>query len=396
MTWIDAFCTSGFRAGHWFALLAAALVLCGACGTRSQVLGAGWEGSAGAGPDEGIGGRATQLRDAGSDVPADARPDASVISVDSGLLPDASVFDAGADVSVRDAAPDVSVYDSGPDALEDARADAELDASEDADASDPPPPPCIYDWECDDAVVCTYDLCDRATARCYHTPVDDWCPTGHHCTLEHGCETYVIANSAYVLYRVTVPSGDIFEIGSLTEDGRVASRQIGDVARHPNGTLLAADFSHVFVISDTGEIIETVADHDATINALGCTAGGTVFAAGGDTIYHVDIALGVVDVVARLPEGSRSSGDLVFMDDRILVTTRDTAPTDVLVSIDPSTGEVVELGELGYSCVYGLVAVGSLLYGFECNGHILNINPWTAETVELSDTDIAFRGAAPL
>lgn len=75
----------------------------------------------------------------------------------------------------------------GVDAGTDAGTDA--DAGADADAGDPSlGPPCKDDAQCNDAVPCTFDVCDAELGRCRYTPDDSKCQDQVFCDGLEVCE----------------------------------------------------------------------------------------------------------------------------------------------------------------------------------------------------------------
>lgn len=69
------------------------------------------------------------------------------------------------------------------------------DAGIEADAEDERPPevdptlggPCTEDTQCDDAVPCTFDSCDKSLLRCRNTPDDSQCADDSHCNGREKC-----------------------------------------------------------------------------------------------------------------------------------------------------------------------------------------------------------------
>ena len=73
----------------------------------------------------------------------------------------------------------------------DAGADAR-DAATEADAVDPTlGGPCTEDAQCDDAIPCTYDACDRTLSRCRNTPDDAQCADPEYCNGREVCRLRV-------------------------------------------------------------------------------------------------------------------------------------------------------------------------------------------------------------
>ena len=106
----------------------------------------------------------------------------------------------------------------------------------------------------------------------------------------------------------------------------------------------------------------------------------------------------VADVVARLPAGWVASGDIAFVDGRMLVTATDVPSSetgsDQLVEIDLAAGTARLLGPTGYPCIWAVAAFGPTLYGFTCAGDLLRIDPFTGAAERLRSLGLRIGGAA--
>ena len=117
---------------------------------------------------------------------------------------------------------------------------------------------------------------------------------------------------------------------------------------------------------------------------------------GGGNIRRVDIASGRVTDVAAYPAGTFSSGDLAFVEGRLVATASagGTFSTDVLVEVDLTSGTSRVLGETGFGCIWGLAAYGAALYGLTCGGLIVRIDSRTGAATMFSSSTGEFWGAA--
>ena len=79
----------------------------------------------------------------------------------------------------------------------------------------------------------------------------------------------------------------------------------------------------------------------------------------------------------------------------IVVTVTDGTPNsaDTLLSIDLTTMTTTLVGSTGFPCVWGLATYGTQLFGFTCQGHILEIDPATAHSTILASPGNYFCGA---
>jgi hypothetical protein len=96
-------------------------------------------------------------------------------------------------------------------------------------------------------------------------------------------------------------------------------------------------------------------------------------------VYRIDVTTGAHTIVATLgtiEEPLEASGDLVFLDGRLLLTAfRPDDDFDVLaeVDLDAETTEIV--GSIGADCVWGLAVHDRTLFGLTCDGELLEIDP---------------------
>jgi len=124
-----------------------------------------------------------------------------------------------------------------------------------------------------------------------------------------------------------------------------------------------------------------------------------LFGAGqNDRIVAMDRDTGTSDVVARLPEGWVASGDIAFVDGRMLVTATDVPSSEIgsdqLAEIDLSRGTARLLGPTGFPCIWALAAFGPTLYGFTCHGDLLRIDPFGGAAERLRTLPLRIGGAA--
>jgi hypothetical protein len=112
----------------------------------------------------------------------------------------------------------------------------------------------------------------------------------------------------------------------------------------------------------------------------------------------MELETGASAVVATLPTGWVASGDIAFVDGRMLVTITDMAASETadnqLAEIDLKTGTARILGPTGFPCIWGVAAFGSLLYGFTCHGALIRIDAMTGRGELLRELGLRIGGAA--
>lgn len=223
---------------------------------------------------------------------------------------------------------------------------------------------------CDDGVACTVDRCEEP-GRCAAATDDGRCPISHRCDAARGCVARALANAGDTLYEVELPSGALRPLARI--------RAFTDVALHPDRTLWAVTVDGALYRFDAASNFPSiVAATGQPLTALDASPAGELFAAGRFGLFRIDRDTGAATRVARFPDGLEASGDLAFLEGRLLVSAR-TGPAalDDLVEFDLATGSARTLGPIGSRCVWGLAAFGATLYGLTCTGDVLRLDPAT-------------------
>jgi hypothetical protein len=244
------------------------------------------------------------------------------------------------------------------------------------------PPACSDSWSC---IVAA---CQEGTRSCSYTPNDKLCPVSHACDPVLGCQAraFAIDNIGNVL-DVRLPSGITKVIGS-------SGVGLTDIALAPDGRLFGVDFGSASEIDPTTGLATPLSTFTSwSINAMDAAPDGTIYVAGGPSLYTLDLASGTLVLVMSFNQG-QSSGDLAFVNGRLLLTVSGYAPNDYLVELDPVAQTSRIVGDTGYYCIYGLAAFGSTLYGMTCTGQVLSLDTDTGKGTVLQETDIDFWGAS--
>ena len=193
----------------------------------------------------------------------------------------------------------------------------------------------------------------------------------------------VFAESSNNLYAVTPFStgGDVL-IGPI-QTSRGARPEITDIAWNDlDRSLYGVSFEALYQIDRTTGLahrIGTTLDV-ADVNALAFDASGNLYSATdtGDFVF-INISTGRASVIGTFGNGYESSGDLAFGPDGSLFGTVKVPgrTTDVLISVNPSTGKATEIGETGYRDVFGLFFVEDQLYGVTAENLLITIDTQT-------------------
>jgi hypothetical protein len=318
--------------------------------------------------------------------------------------------DGGAEAQV-DAAAD-SVADAPLDSTPDTAPDSAVDAPEEpmpcTAATDctsttycAPTPTCdpmmgcVYlPRNCDDGIDCTDDACNEQAMQCTHTADDSKCPDTELCSPLRACYPFVYSMASDGnLYEVAVPSGELVEVGSPGADPF-------DVALTSDSTLYATD-SYVLYTLDRATGASTAVASILPLNmydGLGSFPPDTLYAAADvPEIFQIDPMGGTSTMIAPLPSGYRSSGDLTTLAGVLYLTLASTAAgstTGSLATVDLSALTTTVIGDTGFACVYGLGTLGTTIYGLTCQGAVLTIDPTSGQATMVGMANAAFLGAA--
>jgi len=244
---------------------------------------------------------------------------------------------------------------------------------------------------CDDGIACTVDGCTDPDG-CTHEPDPGLCPISHRCDRVRGCVAQALIHDSSALYQVDLPSGDFSRLTSLPA-------RLTDIALASDRRLYGVNFDSVYEVDERLGGVRPLFPSPGALVALEEGPEGVLFGAGqDDRIVAMDRTTGATDVVARLPAGWVASGDIAFVDGRMLVTATDVPSSetgsDQLVEIDLATGTARLLGPTGYPCIWAVAAFGPTLYGFTCAGTLLRIDPFTGAAEPLRELGLRIGGAA--
>ncbi|MFK7999836.1 MAG: hypothetical protein AB8H86_09575 [Polyangiales bacterium] len=242
---------------------------------------------------------------------------------------------------------------------------------------------------CDDGIECTVDVCEEPIG-CTHQPDDTLCPVSTRCDVDAGCIARAFVHDEFGLWSVDLPSG---------RSERVANFPVfTDIALGPDGTLYAVDFAGIYTYDRFRGFAELIIPTTRELVALDIGPDGALYGAAlDDEVVRYEIGSGRQEVVGRFPPGWVSSGDIAFVGSRLLATISDNpasmTATNALCEIMPDgRGEII--GMLGQTCLWGLAAFGSDLYGFSCGGELYAIDSERGTIRLLTSFGFPARGAA--
>lgn len=226
---------------------------------------------------------------------------------------------------------------------------------------------------CDDGVDCTEDVCDELLG-CGVVPDADRCPLSHRCDPVRGCVARALVHDTDGnLFEVDLPGG---------EERFLAATEmpLTDVALHPDGRTFALSSRSLFAIDERDGAATFIGSIDQQV-ALDVMADGALVSAGRALVRRVDPETVASEVIGRFPPGFEASGDIAFVRGRMLVTGTTTpgrvGPPDVLFEVPGAGATLVAVGSIGFACVWALAPFGDTLYGLDCMGQLLEIDPDT-------------------
>ncbi len=266
---------------------------------------------------------------------------------------------------------------------------------------------------CDDGIACTIDICDLAFDTCDNAPCDGlcddfiFCDGVERCDNARGCvdgppacETG-IACAISTCNELVETCTHSFPLACEPPDVHILvtddTGALWDVApfETPAQTLIAdsngtthldiAVLGDRWFAADGAGIRELIPFTNFVIADLG-VGGPNSMAAGPDgmlylasnPVFRVDPDAGTQTVIGNLPAGHNSSGDVVFLGERMFVST-DSSCGGALVEFDTQTGVSTVLGGDGLGCVYGLANVDDVIYVVNCDGKIGTFDPDSGE-----------------
>lgn len=217
----------------------------------------------------------------------------------------------------------------------------------------------------------------------------------------------VFAESRNYLYAISPSAaGTDVLIGPIQTSGG-ARPDVTDIAFDENtGVLWGISFTQLYRIDPLTARATPVGSGLGVggANALAVDSRGRLFSATTDgSFLTVDTESGRARAVGPYGSGYRSSGDLAFRPDGVLfgAVSSSARQSDVLIRVNPLTGAATEVGDIGYSDVYGLFFVENSLCGVTANSELilidtargrgtlirrLSFSAWGAQSVDLETT----------
>ena len=210
--------------------------------------------------------------------------------------------------------------------------------------------------------------------------------------MSEGCAAYSAddVSSLYLTFVRGSRVGESVHIGPvITSQGSIA---LTDIALSPSGALWGIDDTSAFYRIDPVSAAATYIGRVGTVvNGLVVGSDRTIYASGFQSLYTINPATGAGTRVGG-NTGFGSEGDLAFSSNGVLYMS---ATGNALVRLNTRNGVGTEIGEIGYSNVYGLGFIFDTLYGETSNSELITIDPATGKgTLVVSNDGVASNGMA--
>lgn len=284
---------------------------------------------------------------------------------------------------------------------------------------------------CDDGIACTSDACDVRDDACHNDPCDSLCDDFAFCDGVERCDTSLgcvngppscdldLACSAdtcseaskkctHTMGAACAPdvhllvadqSGALIDLRPYTGMSSVIAAGAGtihlDVAILPGPTprWFGLNSTNVYELVPFTNTFKTIFP-GVSANSLAAGPDGFLYAAGTE-VFRINPNSGASAVIGTLPPGESSSGDIVFFDGEMIVST-DGPCGGGLARFDLATGTSELLGGDGLGCVFGLGVANGLLFIVNCDGTLGTFDPPSGKARILTTSTVAAYGADAL
>jgi hypothetical protein len=180
----------------------------------------------------------------------------------------------------------------------------------------------------------------------------------------------VYINTSDTLFSYDPTTGRSTRIGAFLEGGRAVSGGMTDIAIDLSGHMFGVSFATLYRIDPTTAECTRVAAVDDQLTGLTFVSDGRLVGAG-EAVSFVDTRTGALTPLVPTGEYS-TSGDIVGLPDGMLYWT--VTGGDVLIQVDPNSGDTRRRGSIGVSSVFGLGYAYGDLIGFTSGGRTLVID----------------------
>lgn len=165
-----------------------------------------------------------------------------------------------------------------------------------------------------------------------------------------------------------------------------------DIAFASDGKLYGSDAYHLYLIDTTNGSTTLVGAFGTFINGL-TFVDDTLYGSGGTGLYAINLSSGQAHILGSTGYGS--SGDLQWFGGALYLTVTGDS-TDLLLRVDPATGNAVLIGDTGFYSVFGLAAGTTDLFALTGGGDLLKMDPATGAGTRLGSSGGSVFGATSM
>lgn len=214
-------------------------------------------------------------------------------------------------------------------------------------------------------------------------------------------DVVVWAHSGRTLYAFDPRALSVTAVGDFTLSDGSAAPNMTDLAVTRDGDVYTCSAVGLYRVDTTNARTTHIADFDVMVpgqfngmtflpeGVLEPSSETLVAATASGEYFRIDPVTAAVTTLGRYSDGYGSSGDIVSVAGAgtFATVTRGDLGSDLLVEVDPATGNVNPVGSgTGYTRIFGLGYFRNRLYGFTTVGELVQIDIATGVGTLVSDT----------
>ena len=220
-----------------------------------------------------------------------------------------------------------------------------------------------------------------------------------------GEQVFVYAHTATTLYKVEPDTLQVQMVGDFNW-GSVISDQMTDIAIDKDGQMIGVSFTRVYRVDPSNAATTLLSSSlSRSFNGLSFVPADQLGMTGNDVlvgtqstdgkVFRVDPMTGAATEIGNMGATFTSSGDLVGVAGFGTVQTVPGSSGDTLARLAPTSFAASAIGGgTGFSKLYGVAFFKGKVYGFSEEGHFVLIDPGTGAGTMVSNSGIAWWGAA--
>ena len=217
-------------------------------------------------------------------------------------------------------------------------------------------------------------------------------------TVDPGIIAKVYAHSATTLYQVDPDTLALSEVGPFAWPEGLEDEQMTDIAIDADRNMIGVSYGRVFSVDKATAECTYLADLSGNFNGLSFVEGDETTLVGATLAgewFTLDMETGASTLIGTYGDEMASSGDIVYIRDAGAYATvkHPDYDTNLLVMVEPSTGEAAIIGETGFIEIWGVGYWGGQIFGFTKSGEFILIDAETGAGELVETLDASFWGA---